>query len=217
MGTTTAVPVPGPVLLLDNERLREAMREREQGAPPAGMPLVVRAVLKPAAIARLAGPALPARPGRWPQHDWPDALRQLHWELGASTHLRPLARALQKAAVLPDPFVVQGGLWCDQAPEGLQYEQHPRTGLYPVIRFDLLLAGAVTVQVDGQAVALQAGDALAVEAGVPVSYGPAAGCAGWSAYYYAPDPCCCQAPGGVRRNFHRDLRESSGQEVPDSG
>lgn len=194
----TALASPSP-LLLDNERLRDIMREREQW--PAGssshQPAIIRQLVKPGLVANLANLTEVPTPAAafWPQQQWPDLLRQLHWELCSSTQLRPVARIMDRTALLPDPFVALGGLHSGTSPLSADIPaQHPATKLFTALRLDVVLAGEWHVVHDGNAITLHAGDAHlgdAMFAAGSWHYGSDSKV--WTAFYYSPDPCCCRS------------------------
>ncbi|MCB1615747.1 MAG: hypothetical protein KDI30_07015 [Pseudomonadales bacterium] len=68
-------------------------------------------------------------------------IRQLIWELHSPTTLRHLASVSGTQALLPDPFLVGGGIesWNNQKIQ-LPFLRHPVTDLYPVLRVEILLA-----------------------------------------------------------------------------
>ncbi len=196
----TAIPLPP--LLLDNEQLRLIMREREQW--PAGQathtPAAIRQLVKQDMLASLG--QLQAAPGigtsnedaAWPQQHWPPGLRQLHWELGSSTQLRPVARIMERTALLPDPFVIQGGLWHSSTPLSEPETCHPTTRLHTALRLDLVLSGALSLCMPGgQTIELLAGDGwLASFDSLPpcINHGSAATL--WTEFYYSTHSCCCK-------------------------
>lgn len=193
MQTIKPLSVKMPPLLLDNERLRECMRERENWQPADFRPACIRDLVKPAVAAALAA-LRPQSDGVWPQHAWPDLLRQLHWELCSSTNLRPLAKIMNKAALLADPFMVAGGMWTTNRVLPLPSAQHPVTQLFAVLRMDLVLSGSVRAAV-GESVdeVLQPGDAILMDAGATIAIVAEAAMATlWTAFFYSPDPCCCR-------------------------
>ncbi|HQQ62299.1 MAG TPA: hypothetical protein PLF22_01860 [Pseudomonadales bacterium] len=192
--TMSALSVKTPPLLLDNERLRQCMRERENWQPADYRPAVIDHLLKPAAAAALAALQPASGDGVWPQQAWPDLLRQLHWELCSSTNLRPLAKIMNKAALLPDPFVACGGMWATDAAMPVSPPQHPVTQLFAVLRMDVVLSGHVVATVAGiPAANLSAGDVILTDADAAIAMTadvPAAIL--WTAFFYSPDPCCCR-------------------------
>lgn len=194
--TMSALSVKMPPLLLDNEKLRQCMRERENWQPADYRPAVIPQLLKPAAAAVLATLKPSSGDGIWPQQAWPDLLRQLHWELCSSTNLRPLAKIMNKAALLPDPSVSCGGMWTTDAATPASPAQHPVTQLFAVLRMDMVLSGSVVATVAGLPVAiLSAGDVLLTDADVSIRIAAenSAACL-WTTFFYSPDPCCCRQP-----------------------
>lgn len=203
-------------LLLENEVLRECLRLREAqaAAPVAG--LRVGGVVRPAALALLKA-ALPETAGLHgisaQAQDWPDSLRQLHWELSSSTTLRPLANLMRKAALLPDPANRQGGLRCAGETLPAVLRQHPVNRLYTIVRVDTVIAGSLKVVVDTAVVdtvvadtgddasawSAEAGDVLILNADLPVHETLSPDACVWTAYYYSPDPCCCKIAGAAKR------------------
>ena len=182
--------IPQPPLLLDNDRLRDLMREREQQHMAASPLICISGLLKPAACRILGNtPAPPTArsPQGWPQQEWPDCWRQLHWELSSSTLMRPLARLMQRKIILPDPFMEQGG-WQDTRNTGFTVDsRQQRTGLAVSLRLDIVLCGTGTVHSEAtKAIPVAAGDAVLAEASHTLHY------SGeplhiWTALYYAPD------------------------------
>ncbi len=192
-----AIPLMPP-LLVDNDRLRDLMREREQLPANAVAATRVTALLKPAAL-RQFGSLLFLSCKNVAQREWPDALRQLHWELCASTQLRPMAKAMNKAALLPDTFVEQGGLWGGAHVLQAAAPRHPRTQLFTVLRLDVLLQGAAELLVNGAVnIALAAGDALLSDAADAVAFADTANIQVWTVFYYSPDACCCGRSGSEK-------------------
>lgn len=199
----TAIPVSP--LLLDNEKLREIMREREQCSPAAAaahQPATIRQLIKPELLSGLATiqpSSIPAGNGPWLQQHWPTSLRQLHWELCSSTQLRPIARIMDRTALLPDPFVRQGGLWhVGEEPLPIT-ATHPDTQLFTALRLDLVVWGHCIASIpDQQAVTLYAGDALLVDALCDIRYTCADNTALlWTTLYYSPNACCCKSMVGT--------------------
>jgi hypothetical protein len=191
-----AVASPPP-LLLDNERLRELMREREQW--PAGaashQAAIVRTLVKPEQLDRVAATAMPERTtegSTWPQQHWPGLLRQLHWELCSSTQLRPIAKIMDRTALLPDPFTAQGGLW-QSGWTGNILPQHPATRLHTALRLDVILNGSMEVHIDDSKSFLIAGDALLRDALLPVYFDSSPDLRVWTEFYYSPEACCCRS------------------------
>lgn len=194
-------PINLPPLLLDNERFRAVMREREQWpAQACSTPAVIRSAIKPAMLEALAGPdgwlntAQPLQNlANLPTRAWPSLLRQLHQELCSSTQLRPMARILSKTTLLPDPFLMQGGLWYASHPLPASQPQHPVTRLYTVLRLDLVLQGEADVSVDGKNLdSLPAGSALLAESEALIEYEADGSLCLWTELYYSPDVCCCR-------------------------
>jgi hypothetical protein len=190
MNTITVAP-----LLLDNEVLRITLRQRDEQdlLPLPG--LCVPQVVRPHSLTLLqaAVTACPAQTAAKPA-TWPEALQQLHWELSASTTLRPLAKLMGTAAVLPDPWSRQGGLHGGAVvlTEGLR--QHPGTQLFTLLRVDVVLRGQVTVTAPETDLQWQlvAGDMLLLAADLPVVAVSSNDAQVWTSYYYSPDPCCCR-------------------------
>ncbi len=197
--------VPTPPLLIDNEQLREIMRQREEWAPERFVAALVPALLKPeqrAALAAIASQPMAA------QRQWPGVLRQLHWELCSSTNLRPIARIMNKMALLPDPALVQGGFCRGSDTLAAQVlPQHPHTQLHTLLRLDIVLSGASAVAVNGTALGnLQAGDALLSEVWDQRAFADADSLLLWSSFYYSPDTCCCRARGPLCPEPARPVR-----------
>ena len=186
-----------PPLFLDNERLRELMREREQWPTGAAShkAAIIRALVKPEQLGRLATIAMPEHSienSRWPQQHWPGLLRQLHWELCSSTQLRPIAKIMDRTALLPDPFTAQGGFWQGSWIGTIQ-PQHPATRLHTALRMDVILNGNMEIHVDDNSISLTAGDALLCDALRPASFDSSPDLHVWTEFYYSPDACCCRS------------------------
>lgn len=194
----TAIPLPP--LLLDNEQLRLIMREREHW--PAGRaahtPAVIRQLVKQDMLASLGKlqptPGTSSEDAVWPQQHWPPDLRQLHWELGSSTQLRPVARIMERTALLPDPFVTQGGFWHSSTPLGEPVPCHPTTRLFTALRLDLVLSGVLSLCTpEGQTIELHAGDGWLASFDNPApGINPGSAATLWTEFYYSPHSCCCK-------------------------
>lgn len=187
-----------PALLTDNEVLRSCLRERDAAAMAVQPVLCVRQWLRPPALARVQAALLPSMlPLPTEPEAWPEPLQQLHWELSASTTLRPLAHLMGKGALLPDPWNVQGGLRDAQAIWPAVLPQHPRTRLYTVLRVEVLLQGNAVVSAAEWNASLTAGDVLVCDAVVcevsaRVTRTGSTDARWWVGCLYAPDPCCCR-------------------------
>lgn len=181
-----------PALLTDNEVLRTCLRERDAVAAAPESVLCFRQWVKLAALQRVQAvlPVEQALPGN--PEEWPEPLQQLHWELSASTSLRPLANLMGKGALLPDPWNVQGGVHTAGSGAVECLPQHPRTRLYTVLQLMVLLRGEATLTAAGQTWSLVAGDALVWEAALPVQRESSEDACWWAGCFYAPDPCCCR-------------------------
>lgn len=200
MNLTTLSPLASPKLLLENEVLRELLRVRELQAASFVTGLPVLPLVKPAALALLANTAqVSDLHAHATALQWPDVFRQLQWELSSSTTLRPLANLMGKSALLPDPWNLQGGLWGKHSELPLVSRQHPHTQLYAVLRVDVVLCGSLQVTIPSNSettaadvlCSVSAGDALIRLATMPAQVNVSEEARVWTAYFYAPDSCCC--------------------------
>ena len=166
-----------PALLLDNEVLRDTMRRRENTPPPDQyFPAIIERLIKSNYL-KLFEQAIFDE----------DVLRQLHWELGSSTQLRPIAKILNTSALLPDPFTVQGGIWNSKAPLPEPSLQHNKTHLFTCIRLDLLLKGSSDVIIQGKSAgSMQPGDAMIANIGTDVAHKTQTPAYFWTEFYYSP-------------------------------
>lgn len=169
-----------PALLLDNEALRNAMRQRESApALDQYLPVIIERLIKSNYLKMFEHAIFDK-----------DVLRQLHWELGSSTQLRPIAKILNTSALLPDPFTVQGGIWCSEAPLPKPALQHSKTHLFTSVRLDLLLNGNSEVVIQGKSAGhLQSGDACIADVGADIAHLTRSPAYFWTAFYYSPIPC----------------------------
>jgi hypothetical protein len=184
-------------LLLDNERLRQVMRERELLEQPSlNAPAILNALVKTGMHETLAGltrefPADAPKPSL--QLDWPPLLRCLHQELCSGTLLRPITKIMGRKTLLPDPFVIQGGLWQSDKPLSAIADHHSETGLFTSLRLDVVLNGSGQRSVDFcPSETIQAGDAVIAAATSDITYQTSEPFYIWTAFYYSPFACCCQ-------------------------
>jgi hypothetical protein len=175
---------------LDSEKLRIIMRECEQSPVDStvAQPIIVRALVKPFIIEAIQQATSAIKNtlvlDRAQQH-WPPALRQLHWELCASTQLRPIAKIMQKNALLPDVFVSHGGIWHSNQP--LPHStSHSKAGLCATVRLDVMLAGQSSLPLHNSTHAVVPGDAVLYSSTDATPYANSTFQA-WTAFYYSTD------------------------------
>jgi len=81
----------------------------------------------------------------YPQSGLCSVLHLLLWELSSSTLIRHFASLTGEPPLLPDPFLMGGGVshWTGsaewQSPSGKEFSRHPTTGLQNRVRLDILL------------------------------------------------------------------------------
>lgn len=163
-----ATRMPVPAMLADTDQLfREAREGSAAFCSATPFPhLLLPSLIKPVCHTALfegfrqeAQPEAAARPaaGRlYTQQEWPAVIRHLVWELSSATLLRHFASLTGTAPLLPDPFLVHGGVRRMSAPVTVHTAEqeyvwrHPETGLQNTLRLELFASNekTSTVQIE---------------------------------------------------------------------
>lgn len=153
---------PVPAMLADTDQLfREAREGSTAFCSAAPFPhLLLPSLIKPVCHtalfeglrqeAQYEAAARPATARLYTQQAWPAVIRHLVWELSSATLLRHFAALTGTAPLLPDPFLVHGGVRHMTTPvtvhtaEQEYVGRHPDTGLQNTLRLELFASNEKT-------------------------------------------------------------------------